>query len=78
MILAIVDLHLHSTLNIKSVQHGCMEISHVITILLVIIIEKWSLPVIKSGGKSKQKKLILMVHRSAHINIRGNMVCNAC
>ena len=27
MILAIIDLHLHSTLNINSVQHGCMEIS---------------------------------------------------
>ena len=37
MILAIVDLHLHSTLNINSAQHRCIEISHVITILPVMI-----------------------------------------
>ena len=66
MILAVVDLHLHSTLNINSVQHRCIVISHVITILLVIIIEKRSLPVIKSGGKASKKKF----------NINGTSICS--
>lgn len=35
--IVIVDLYLHSTLNINSVQHTCIEISHVITILPVMI-----------------------------------------